>query len=107
MKLEKQFSSLQHKLSKLQGQTKNERAGIEIRRLDLWNTQQQLTTNIENFHTDLRKEVEKFRTIKLVEELYTFMPEGYGKRLNSTKEDLNELRKCLTGAGCALEETTI
>ena len=106
MKLEKQFNSLRDKLSKLQGQTKKELAGIKIRQLELWNTQHQLTTNIENFRTELRKEVEKFRTTKLVEESFTFMTEGYGKRLDSTKEDLNELRKILTGAGCALEETT-
>ena len=93
-------------MSKLQGQAKKELAGIEIRQLELWNTQHQLTTNIENFHIELRKEVEKFRTTKLVEESFTFVTEGYGKRLDSTKEDLNELRKRLTGAGCALEETT-
>jgi hypothetical protein len=62
-------------------------------------------THNTNFRTKLRKEVEKFRTTKLVEEAFTFMTEGYGKRLDSTKEDLNKLRKSLTGAGCALEET--
>ncbi|KAK3167707.1 hypothetical protein OEA41_010835 [Lepraria neglecta] len=35
VKLEKQFNSLQDKLSKLQGQTKKELAGIEIRQLEL------------------------------------------------------------------------
>ena len=48
----------------------------------------------------------QLRTTKLVEESFTFMTEGYGKRLDSTKEELNELRKSLTGAGFALEETT-
>ena len=62
--------------------------------------------NIPNFRTEMRKEVEKLRRTNLVEESFTFMTEGYGKRLDSTKEDLNELRKSLTGAGCALEETT-
>lgn len=46
VKLEKQFNSLQDKLSKLLGKTKKELAGIEIRQLELWNTQHQLPHEI-------------------------------------------------------------
>lgn len=106
VKLEKQSNSLQDKLSKLQGQTKKELAGIEIPQLELWNTQHQLTTNIGNFRTEWRKEVEKFRTTRLVKESFIFMTEDYRKRLDFTKEDLNELQTSLTGAGCALEDRT-